>query len=79
MGAVFRQRLDGVLARLEHGIAGLLRQGRATGEVAARHDPDVMAQFVVAAWQGAILRMKAAGDPGPMQNARDILLDMLAR
>jgi TetR/AcrR family transcriptional repressor of nem operon len=79
MGATFRERLDSVLSRLEHGVAEVLRQGRAAGEVTTDRDPDVMAQFVVAAWQGAILRMKAAGNPEPMQNARDILLDLLAR
>jgi len=77
MGPAFRQRLDGVLDGLERELAALLRQARDDGEINARHDPDDTARFIVAAWQGAILRMKAAGQPQPMLLARDMLLGML--
>ena len=77
MGPAFRQRLDGVLDGLERELAALLRQARDDGKINARHDPDDTARFIVAAWQGAILRMKAAGQPQPMLLARDMLLGML--
>ncbi|MDR3641723.1 MAG: TetR family transcriptional regulator C-terminal domain-containing protein [Humidesulfovibrio sp.] len=79
MGPALRQRLDSVLGRLEQGFADVLRQGQARGEIAARHDPDEAAQFIVATWQGAILRMKAAGGPQPLLRAREFLLDLLTR
>ncbi|GAB6126774.1 TetR/AcrR family transcriptional regulator [Humidesulfovibrio idahonensis] len=79
MGPEFRQRLDSVLHRMELAIADMLRQGQAQGQIAARHDPDEMAQFFVATWQGAILRMKAAGGPEPLLRARDVLIDLLTR
>jgi len=77
MGPAFRQRLDQVLSRLEQAIAEMLRRGQAQGQIAKRHNPDEMAQFMVATWQGAILRMKAAGTPKPLLSARDTLLDLL--
>ena len=79
MVPVFRQRLDELLGKLEQGIAVTLRQGQDQGEISTRHDPDALAQFVVATWQGAILRMKAAGDPQPLIRAREFLLEMLTR
>lgn len=79
MGPEFRQRLDIVLGRLEQALTALVREGQARGEIAKRHDPEATAQFIVASWQGAILRMKAAGGPGPLLNARDFLLDMLSQ
>jgi TetR/AcrR family transcriptional regulator, transcriptional repressor for nem operon len=79
MGLVFRQRLDSVLGRLEQDIADMLRQGQAKGEITTRHDPEETAQFIVATWQGAILRMKAAGGPQPLLRAREFLLDLLTR
>jgi TetR/AcrR family transcriptional regulator, transcriptional repressor for nem operon len=79
MGPAFRQRLDHVLGRLEQAIAEMLRRGQAQGQIAKRHNPDEMAQFMIATWQGAILRMKAAGTPKPLFSARNTLLDLLTR
>lgn len=74
----FRQRLENVILDLEKNMAGLLRQAQAQGEMPARLDPEETARFIAASWQGAILRMKAAGDPTPLARARDFLMELVS-
>ena len=76
--AAFRESLDKALGQMEQALAATLREAQAAGEMAARLDPDEAARFVLASWQGALLRMKAGGGPQSVARARDFLLDMLA-
>lgn len=39
-------------------IAKVLREGQATGDVNPSVDPDQVARFLVASWEGALLKMK---------------------
>ncbi|OGR39540.1 MAG: hypothetical protein A2051_12245 [Desulfovibrionales bacterium GWA2_65_9] len=73
----FRQRLDGVMRRLERGLASVLREAQAAGDLGSGADPDELARFIAACGQGAMLRMKAEGSPAPLARARDFLMAMM--
>lgn len=75
---VFRERLEGVILGMESILADLLREAQAAGEMNPDLDAEETARFIAASWQGAILRMKAAGDCSPLARARDFLMDMIS-
>ncbi|MCS7475944.1 TetR family transcriptional regulator C-terminal domain-containing protein [Umezawaea endophytica] len=56
---------DGVrsgFATWTRAVAALLREARTDGSLPAHHDPDVLALFVVNAWEGAVVGARAAKD-----------------
>lgn len=73
----FRERLDSVMRQLEQGMATVLREAQAAGDLGPQWDADELARFIAACGQGAILRMKAEGGPAPIVRARDYLMAML--
>ncbi len=73
----FRLRLEKVIRDMEGALEGLLREAQESGEMPSHLDPAETAKFIAASWQGAILRMKAAGDPAPLVRARDFLMEMV--
>lgn len=77
VSTAFRLRLEGVIVDMEAALGDLLREAQAQGEMSRRLDPDEAARFIAASWQGAILRMKAAGDCSPLTRARAFLMQMV--
>jgi TetR/AcrR family transcriptional repressor of nem operon len=63
----FRETLERVHAELQGRIAETLREAQSEGDVPADRDPDLLAEFLVNAWHGALLRMKSAGNDRPLQ------------
>ena len=64
----FRQRLAGVFAEWRLRLAEVLSRGQAAGRLGAACEPAGIAQFVVAALEGAILLTKVTRDIGVMEN-----------
>lgn len=64
--------------RMEQAFRQLLERGRAVGELATRHSPEVGARFLNAVWQG--LQVLARGCPGraALEDIVPVLLDALA-
>lgn len=56
-------------------LADCLEQARAAGELAADQDPDALAAFIGAAWEGALLRMKLDRQVAPLR----VFIDQLER
>lgn len=65
---VFREKLNASLERLIHVVATLLQTAQDQDALPARLSPDITARFIVSAWQGALLRMKAVAGPEPLDN-----------
>ena len=63
---VLGRRLALSLEGLTRFFARLIEAGQASGEIETALDPTEAAGFLAGAWQGALLRMKAARDDGPL-------------
>jgi TetR/AcrR family transcriptional repressor of nem operon len=64
---LFRARLDDVFAGWERRISACVAAAREAGEIAAEIDADDVAGFLLAGWEGAILRAKVIKSVRPMQ------------
>lgn len=69
---VFRARLDQVFRGWERRLGECLAAARNAGEIAADQDVDELASFILAGWEGAILRAKMVKSTQPMQGFIDI-------
>ncbi len=70
-----RQRLDQILSRNSKLIADVIAEGQVSGAVSSEMDADMAAEFIFNAWEGALLRAKAAKNRAPL----DAFLTMLNR
>lgn len=64
---VFRARLDQVFRAWESRLVVCLEEARAAGEVPDDIDPEALAGFIMAGWEGAILRAKTVKSLAPME------------
>lgn len=76
---VFRDTLDKVFQRWEHRLVTCLNDAQAAGEIAADIDTHDLASFILAGWEGAILRAKTLKSVTPMQRFEDILFSQLLK
>lgn len=76
---VFRDTLDKVFQRWEHRLVTCLNDAQAVGEIAADIDTHDLASFILAGWEGAILRAKTLKSVTPMQRFEDILFSQLLK
>jgi len=73
----FREKLNTALEGLIRGVAKQLRQAQERGELRRELSPDATAQFIISAWQGALVRMKAAAGPEPLDNFQTMIFEVL--
>jgi TetR/AcrR family transcriptional repressor of nem operon len=71
--------LDAAHARLAAALARSFARARATGEITAEASPEALAELVLAAGDGALLRARAAGSAVPAEAALTALLAVLRR
>ncbi|RCV90806.1 TetR/AcrR family transcriptional regulator [Vreelandella rituensis] len=76
---VFRDTLDKVFQRWEHRLVTCLNDAQAVGEIATDIDTHDLASFILAGWEGAILRAKTLKSVTPMQRFEDILFSQLLK
>ena len=69
----FRQRLAGIFRAWRATLTGALERGRATGRLRRDVEPAAVAQFLVAALEGAILLTKVSKEIGIMERCVDQL------
>lgn len=73
----FRDKLHQALENLIRAVRIVLTQAAKNGEIPSRLDPEATARFIVSAWQGALVRMKAVAGPEPLDNFRSMVFDVL--
>ena len=73
----FREKLFVSLEALIVKIARLLTEARELKEIPATVSPEDTARFIVSAWQGALLRMKACAGPEPLDNFHHMVFTVL--
>jgi len=76
---VFREKLQAAFTLMRQPIEQCLVEAQGTGDLAKALDPAETAEFVLNAWQGALLRMKVAGDDGPLRGFEKMIFDALLR
>jgi len=75
----FRARLEVIFQSWKKRFAACLAEAQERGELAADLDPDVIADFILAAWEGAILRTKVMKSSDSIQNFIDTLFNTVLR
>jgi len=75
----FRARLDQVFLGWQRQFARCLDEARAAGELAADTDTEQLAEYLLAGWQGAILRSKMCKNVAPLQSFLDICFRQVLR
>jgi TetR/AcrR family transcriptional regulator, transcriptional repressor for nem operon len=67
-----RERLAGIFAEWRVPFAACIAEAQAAGEIAATFTPDDLAEFLLASWEGAILRMKVERNGEPLERFKRI-------
>lgn len=74
-----RPPLDRVFTCQRGYLSACIAEARDGGEIGDGPAPEVLAEFVLNAWQGALQRAKAAGDEAPLRICADVVFDQLLR
>ncbi|HEX4139999.1 MAG TPA: TetR family transcriptional regulator C-terminal domain-containing protein, partial [Candidatus Methylacidiphilales bacterium] len=77
--AELRKALNDTMKIWYAGIAKLLRQAQAAGEISRRHKPDQLARYLVNAWEGAHVRVKSSKSRIPLDDFFKITFDQILK
>jgi TetR/AcrR family transcriptional regulator, transcriptional repressor for nem operon len=69
---VLRRRLQAIFQEWRAPFAACIAEAQAIGEIDSTFDPTDLAEFLLASWQGAILRMKVERDPAALERFKKI-------
>jgi TetR/AcrR family transcriptional regulator, transcriptional repressor for nem operon len=69
---MLRTRLAEIFIEWRRPFAACIAEGQAAGEIAATLAPEELAEFLLASWEGAILRMKVARNAEPLERFKRI-------
>jgi len=68
-----RQQLTEIFGQWLVPFAACIAEGQARGEITTEFDAAELADFLIAGWQGAMLRMKVERDPAPLERFKTIM------
>lgn len=71
---LLRSRLASIFAQWRSPFAACIAEGQARGEIEATFSPEELAEFLLASWEGAILRMKVERSAEPLERFKRIVL-----
>lgn len=69
---LLRERLGVIFTEWRAPFAACIAEAQKAGEIASAFDPDDLAEFLLASWEGAILRMKVERGPEPLERFKRI-------
>jgi TetR/AcrR family transcriptional regulator, transcriptional repressor for nem operon len=69
---LLRERLVDIFAEWRKPFAACITEGQAAGEIAKTFAADELADFLIASWEGAILRMKVERSAAPLERFKRI-------
>jgi TetR/AcrR family transcriptional repressor of nem operon len=72
---VLRKRLDAIFREWRTMFAGCIAAAQSAGEVDSRFDATELAEFLLASWEGAILRMKVERSPAALERFKTIVFE----
>ena len=70
---LLRQRLDRIFQEWRAPFAACIAEAQSASEIDATFDPVDLAEFLLASWEGAILRMKVERGPAALDRFRSII------
>ncbi|MGO9433331.1 MAG: TetR family transcriptional regulator C-terminal domain-containing protein [Terracidiphilus sp.] len=70
---VLGQRLEAIFLEWRAPFAACIAEGQAVGEIDSTFDPLDLAEFLLACWEGAILRMKVERGPAALDRFQRIV------
>jgi len=79
LSPAFRSKLNESIDMMVQVIAGLLQEGKETGEVPPGLDVEETANFIVSGWHGALIRMKIVKGTEPLENHKRFIFQTLLR
>ncbi len=73
----FREKLNSSFDGLIRFMTRLLEEAKSRGDLPARLEPEATARYIISAWQGALIRMKAAAGPEPLDTFQRMTFEVL--
>jgi TetR/AcrR family transcriptional repressor of nem operon len=67
-----REKLLVIYGEWRRPFAACIAEAQKAGEIATTFPPDELAEFLIASWLGAILRMKVERSPAPLERFKRI-------
>jgi TetR/AcrR family transcriptional repressor of nem operon len=69
---LLRERLEAIFQEWRAPFASCIAEAQAIGEIESTFDPVELAEFLLASWEGAILRMKVERSPAALERFKTI-------
>lgn len=79
LSPAFRDRLKVAIDSMAQNFTKVLREAQIAGEISETLDPGETAYFIIASWQGALMRMKIVKGPAPLENHRRFIFDYILK
>jgi TetR/AcrR family transcriptional repressor of nem operon len=76
---LLRKRLEAIFQEWRTPFAACIAEAQASGEVDSKFDPVDLAEFLLASWEGAILRMKVERAPTALERFKTIVFETVFR
>jgi TetR/AcrR family transcriptional repressor of nem operon len=76
---LLREQLDAIFHEWRTLFAGCIAAAQSAGEVDPHFDPAELAEFLLASWQGAILRMKVERGPAALERFKTIVFETILK
>ena len=73
----FQRKLKIEFANIQRLFADCLQEAKEADEISAKVNVDLMAEFMLNSWEGALLRMKVEKSTAPLKNCMDMLLNCM--
>src|SRR5437870_2396841 len=72
---LLRERLDAIFQEWRTPFASCIAAAQSAGEINKQFDATELAEFLLASWQGAILRMKVERGPAALERFKSIVFE----
>jgi TetR/AcrR family transcriptional regulator, transcriptional repressor for nem operon len=72
---LLRKRLEEIFHEWRSPFARCIAEAQAAGEIDSKFEPVDLAEFLLASWEGAILRMKVDGGPAALDRFKNIVFE----
>jgi len=70
---LLRQRLEAIFEEWRAPFASCIAEAQTVGEIDSTFDPEDLSEFLLASWEGAILRMKVERGPAALERFKKIV------
>jgi TetR/AcrR family transcriptional regulator, transcriptional repressor for nem operon len=70
-----RDRLDAIFREWRTPFASCIAAAQSAGEIDSKFDATELAEFLLASWEGAILRMKVERSPAALERFKTIVFE----